>query len=330
VRYVFGAGGTAGHVFMALGIAKHLGGERLLITDSRGAQHLKPSLTEFDKIIVIPGPTGIRNTFRSISLIWKDMRGVYIGCGASTSLLVGIVGFLRKMKMYLYQGDQIMGRANKVMQYLVANSFVSTKNLHMRKRKVVGVVSRYENVDTKMYLGDKFKILIMGSSTGSRFFDTLMYKIFQNLDCKSEISVVQQSKSADLDLKYTELGLEFVLKEFIDIYYEMPKCHLVFCRAGWSTVADILTFRRAAILIPWSGALDNHQFYNAKAVGADSRWVFQETDSPEEIAKFISYLIKDTYSKNENEVNHGEIYIRSRYADGPFIGGGERIARSIC
>jgi UDP-N-acetylglucosamine--N-acetylmuramyl-(pentapeptide) pyrophosphoryl-undecaprenol N-acetylglucosamine transferase len=56
----------------------------------------------------------------------------------------------------------------------------------------------------------------------------------------------------------------------------MPYCHvmaaalaaadLVICRAGASTVAELLVARKPALLVPFPFASENHQFYNAEVL----------------------------------------------------------------
>ena len=44
---------------------------------------------------------------------------------------------------------------------------------------------------------------------------------------------------------------------------------LVVCRAGASSLAELARLGKPAILVPWSGAMDNHQEHNARSFERD-------------------------------------------------------------
>ena len=66
-------------------------------------------------------------------------------------------------------------------------------------------------------------------------------------------------------------------------------CDVVVCRAGGSTLAEILKWKIPAVSIPWPQAADNHQVKNAKEFVklAENSSIFYEGDSPENLAKIL-------------------------------------------
>ena len=89
-------------------------------------------------------------------------------------------------------------------------------------------------------------------------------------------------------------------------------------RAGCGTIADLVNSKRASILIPWKGALDNHQELNA-AMGS---WTFPETVDPAKLAQFIKHLMLDFF---ENGYDKSELKKRATYP-GISGDGGKKIA----
>ncbi len=70
------------------------------------------------------------------------------------------------------------------------------------------------------------------------------------------------------------------LTPFID---DMPArlatAHLVICRAGASTLAELAVVGRPAILVPYPRATDDHQLVNARAmVHEGGGWLIQDSD----------------------------------------------------
>ena len=86
-------------------------------------------------------------------------------------------------------------------------------------------------------------------------------------------------------------------RHFIPLQWDMNPfysiCDAVVCRAGGSTLAELLKWKLPAVSIPWPEAADNHQEYNAREfVKLSGRsQVFHENESPESLAKILTSLI---------------------------------------
>lgn len=335
-KYIFAAGGTAGHIFMARGIARNIDKNRsqtILITDQRGAIYADDS---FDRLCILPISSGkitifnMRLWIKSCALIWQLLHRkdcVLIGCGAYVSLLAGLIAIVKRVPIYIYQGDQVIGRANSFLQHFAKLSFVSTTKLQNMKRSVVvGIVSREEIIEKTMN-SHVFNLLIIGSSLGSPIFDILIPAIMRELkpSLRSRIKIVQQTKVQHLHKTYQELGIQCFLSPFINTIEEIPMANLVICRGGWGTISDLITAKRAAIIIPWSGALDNHQVHNIEVLGPNSSWVFDERVQPKTVAHFIEELISDFFM---NPVD-SKIERRRQYHDAPRTDAGKVIGQYL-
>ena len=80
----------------------------------------------------------------------------------------------------------------------------------------------------------------------------------------------------------------------IEKYYK--NTDLIICRAGGSTIAEILYLKIPCILIPLKNSMDNHQKMNAKIINDNKLgWVIDESDFKNE--NFIK-LIEDIVTKN--------------------------------
>ncbi|MBQ9418925.1 MAG: UDP-N-acetylglucosamine--N-acetylmuramyl-(pentapeptide) pyrophosphoryl-undecaprenol N-acetylglucosamine transferase [Synergistaceae bacterium] len=88
-------------------------------------------------------------------------------------------------------------------------------------------------------------------------------------------------------------------RHFIPLQWDMNPfysiCDAVVCRAGGSTLAELLKWELPAVSIPWPEAADNHQEYNAREFVKLSKrsQVFHENDSPENLAEILKSIIEE-------------------------------------
>ena len=86
------------------------------------------------------------------------------------------------------------------------------------------------------------------------------------------------------------------VKRYIDdMVSEFAKADLVVCRAGATTTAELIAAGKAAIMIPFPLAADDHQRKNAEALQAAgaARMILQQDLSGETVGKEIRSLLAD-------------------------------------
>ena len=113
------------------------------------------------------------------------------------------------------------------------------------------------------------------------------------------LKLVQQVRAEDVDrvaAVYGRLGLDYEIAPFFtDLPERMASSHLVVCRSGASSVAELTVIGRPSILVPLPHALDNDQKTNAigleKAGGAIM--AEQAALTPEKLAGLIADLLAD-------------------------------------
>jgi UDP-N-acetylglucosamine--N-acetylmuramyl-(pentapeptide) pyrophosphoryl-undecaprenol N-acetylglucosamine transferase len=88
-----------------------------------------------------------------------------------------------------------------------------------------------------------------------------------------------------------------------DICVEFGKADLLVCRAGATTCAEIAAAGKAALMIPFPGAADNHQQENAEALqnAGAAKMIIQKDLSGESLASEIKKLIGSPETINEME-----------------------------
>jgi UDP-N-acetylglucosamine--N-acetylmuramyl-(pentapeptide) pyrophosphoryl-undecaprenol N-acetylglucosamine transferase len=133
--------------------------------------------------------------------------------------------------------------------------------------------------------GEPFRLLVFGGSQGARVFSGLLPGALTELpDAKRRrVRIVQQSRPEDVPATraaYAGLDVEAEVEPFFaDMGERFAAAHLVICRAGASTVAELAVVGRPAILVPYPHALDHDQAENARSLAeAGGGWLMKEAD----------------------------------------------------
>jgi UDP-N-acetylglucosamine--N-acetylmuramyl-(pentapeptide) pyrophosphoryl-undecaprenol N-acetylglucosamine transferase len=116
----------------------------------------------------------------------------------------------------------------------------------------------------------RLSLLILGGSQGSHFLNTAVASALPRLaGARERLVIVHQTGPADLDWmrgEYRRNGFDEAETEpfFEDIAARYGKADLVISRAGATSCAEIIAARRAAVLVPFAAAADDHQTLNAR------------------------------------------------------------------
>ena len=146
-----------------------------------------------------------------------------------------------------------------------------------------------------------FRLLVTGGSQGARVFAEVVPAAIAALPqvLRGQIEVSQQCRPEDLsgvERAYAETGIEARLAPFFD---DMParlgEAHLVICRAGASTIAELAAAGRPAILVPLPIAADDHQSANGRALVAAgaATMIKQVSLTPARLAQELETLMAE-------------------------------------
>lgn len=312
---ILAAGGTGGHIFPAEALASELrkrGWQPVLVTDRRFSG-FKSAVKEADNG-TLPVYT-ISTASLSGSLLKKlaGIKALMVGFQQSRKLLkklqpAAVIGFggypsfptlwvaaHRGIPTIIHEQNAVMGRANRVLaRYVdrVALSFrettglsaaEQTKSVHTGNpvREAVRAL-RQVNYPLLQEHG-MMHLLVLGGSLGATVFSKVVPQALASLPpaVKNRIRVDQQCRQADLEQTnaiYEEADIHADLAPFFhDVPARLASAHLVISRAGASTVAELMTAGRPAILVPYPHAMDDHQTTNGRALEeAGGGWVIPE------------------------------------------------------
>jgi UDP-N-acetylglucosamine--N-acetylmuramyl-(pentapeptide) pyrophosphoryl-undecaprenol N-acetylglucosamine transferase len=120
----------------------------------------------------------------------------------------------------------------------------------------------------------EFKILLFGGSQGAQVFNENLPRLLSELQHRMgdeiQLKVMHQcgwSKLDDVSSEYAKTGLAIDVHEFIDdMAGAYSESDLVICRSGAMTVSEVAAAGAVALFVPLPYAIDDHQYYNAKAM----------------------------------------------------------------
>ena len=146
-------------------------------------------------------------------------------------------------------------------------------------------------------------ILVTGGSQGATIFAGVVPAALAALPeaMRNRVHVTQQCRPEDLETvraAYAANGIETTLAAFFDdLPQRVGAAHLVICRAGASTTAELTSAGRPAILVPYPHAIDDHQTANAaRLCDSGGAWMIPDGDFTPDVltARLVSLFSMDT------------------------------------
>jgi UDP-N-acetylglucosamine--N-acetylmuramyl-(pentapeptide) pyrophosphoryl-undecaprenol N-acetylglucosamine transferase len=297
LRVVIAGGGTGGHLFPGLAVARALkarvpGAQISFAGTAAGIEARVIPSTEFELDVIRSGglkgksavalmrgfgllPLGGLDAWR---LLTRRKPDVVIGLGGYSSGPVVGVAALRGMPTLLLEQNAVPGRTNRLLAPLVKSAAVtydSSLAYFGRKGFVSGNPVRQEflHIDDSAINASTVRVLIFGGSQGAHAVNVAMVKAAPRLaGAGAPIDFVCQTGARDFDMvreAFQRSGLQGRVERFIDAMdREVSQAGLVVSRAGATTLAEITAAGRPSILIPLPTATDDHQRRNAEALQA--------------------------------------------------------------
>ena len=291
-KILIATGGTGGHVFPALSLAKHFIKNQYLVeivTDVRGMRFLNkyPELkltliksgTIFKKNIfkiIISFFVIIFSFFKSLLILIKRKPFLVFGMGGYSSFPICLAAKILKIPFIIYENNLLLGKSNRYLLPFAHKIFVSYSELegvnkkYSNKVALIGNIIRDEilNFKTTNKNNDILSILILGGSQAAKSFGDKLPPVFQKcIEENIKIKIFQQcvaSQNETLKEKFNSLNIDFKLFNFSDNILEyFSKVDLVITRSGASIIAELVNCNIPFISIPFPHAADNHQEKNA-------------------------------------------------------------------
>jgi UDP-N-acetylglucosamine--N-acetylmuramyl-(pentapeptide) pyrophosphoryl-undecaprenol N-acetylglucosamine transferase len=330
LRFLMVAGATGGHIFPALAVAEELrvrgahrerSGVKYVIEFLGTERPLEARLIPgagfpFHAIKAaglkgIGGFQGLRNlmllprTALGTARILRDFGPqVVVGVGGYLAGPAMVEAALTDIPTLLIEPNALPGFTNRVLAPVVslaAVNFEQTARFYGGKARVTGLPVRaaFHAIPGKRHVAP-FSLLVVGGSQGSRAINQVMVQCAPLLKREfGQLEVVHQTGQTDYNAvreAFLEHGVNAHVYAFID---DMPgalaQADLVVSRAGAAAVSELAAAGRAAILIPFPAAADQHQLANARAMeqAGGARVILQAELTPERLIREIHELLSE-------------------------------------
>lgn len=301
-RVVIAGGGSGGHLFPGIAVVEELRRrnpalQALFVGTERGIEaRLLPKLGEELALLDVEPLMG-RSAGQLVSSVARLPRSAAQAFGvlrrARPQLVLGLGGYasgpllataaaMRLPTALLEQNAQV-GLTNRMLAHTVGRAYLTyeeTRGLFGdRRARVLGNPVRRAFVEAAQLArhdpqgaeARAKRILILGGSQGARCLNEMVPDALSQAgvaDLGAE--VVHQTGSAMVEQvtrRYRELGIRAQVVPFID---DMARAYasasLLIARAGATTLAELCSIGRPAILIPFPFAAEDHQLRNAQAL----------------------------------------------------------------
>jgi UDP-N-acetylglucosamine--N-acetylmuramyl-(pentapeptide) pyrophosphoryl-undecaprenol N-acetylglucosamine transferase len=322
---IISGGGTGGHVFPAIAVAEELrrrgNGQKIEIVFLGTSSGLESTLVpQAGFPIHYVGAIKLKGTSLGVRLISLIKLPFYmaqtlwfflqfkphwvIGTGGYVSFIAVFAAYVLRRKNFILEQNSVPGLANRTLGRFVQKVFltfaVPGKYFDSRKVLIVGnplrqtIEAASQAIPPPKESGSKFTVLVLGGSQGALSLNEAFLQAMKLLgDRRFMLRIIHQTgkgKRQRVKKSYGEIGLDASVYEFIeDLENVYPMCDLVVSRAGAGGISEIMAFGKAAILVPYKFAADNHQWENGRVLNEASAAIILKDD--ETLAENLSVHI---------------------------------------
>jgi len=327
LRIVFAGGGTAGHLYPALNLAKifEKNGkcQCLFFGTQRGIESVK--VPELGYKLVLLNIRGFQRRlslqnflfpFRLVASLMKSRKvlkqfkpDIVIGTGGyvmgpvlKMAVKLGFPVFIQEQNSFPGVTTRLLAKdANTIfLAYEEAKNYLASESKLIIAGNPVVVP---ENVKSKSLTSEALglnkdlkTILIFGGSQGAASINQAVKKLLENYRLPEGVQLLWQSGNLQFDAYKKWLAesnhKNVVLKPFInDMWAAYSVADFCMCRAGAMSISELTIAGLPSILVPLKSAAGNHQFKNANALANKNGAIVVEDN--EELSDKINDRIRE-------------------------------------
>lgn len=291
-RILIMAGGTGGHVFPALAVARELqsrGAEISWLGTRRGleADVVPAAGIEIDYISIAglrgKGMAGwllapwrlSKALIQAIAIMRKRRPAAVLGMGGFVTGPGGVAAKLLGCPLVIHEQNAVAGLTNRLLSRIadrVLEAFHGAFRISGVEQTGNPVRSDIMQLPSpEQRYGDRkgpIRLFVLGGSLGAMFFNETLPKALAILPESIRPEVRHQCGKRNPEVtqrNYENAGVEAELLPFIDDMAAMYGwADLVLCRSGALTVSELAIAGLPALLVPYPHAVDDHQSANGR------------------------------------------------------------------
>jgi len=320
------AGGTGGHVFPALAVARVLTAqgvsvswlgtqrglesrvvpaagyplETMRVNGLRGRGVLRLLLAPFMLAVALLQALAIQLRLRPVAVL--GMGGFASGPG-------GVVAWLLRRPLLIHEQNSVAGMTNRWLAPLARTVMEAFPGSLPAKRHPVHTgnpvraeISRLAEPSERFASrSGALRVLVIGGSLGASALNAVVPEAVRQLPADRQPLLHHQTGSTDethVRAAYTAAGIEAKVEAFIeDMAAAYAWADVVICRSGALTVAELAVVGVASVLVPFPYATDDHQTSNAKYLADAGAAILMPQDSLQ--PGKLTGLLADFYQQRE-------------------------------
>ena len=328
LNIVIACGGTGGHLFPGIAVAQELKkrGHRVTLLISQKKVDAQASKNygdlDFRTIEAIAMPKipslsllgfGVR-LYKAIRfsrhLLDEVEADVVIGMGGFTSFPPVYAAHRKGIRTYVHDSNALPGKANRMTAKCCTNVLLGIEEarhyFNPAKCIVTGtpvrqeMVARKDKNEARAELNlpqDRRVALVMGGSQGARNLNSLVIEAARQ--CADLCDFLIITGSADF-ARVSQLTADMPHVHVIEFCSAMAAAYaaadVVISRSGASSLTELARMGKAALLVPYPFAADDHQAHNARVFAAHgaARMMRENTLTSDDIAAFLNEVLKDS------------------------------------
>lgn len=324
-------GGTGGHVFPGLAVARALSAladvEIVFAGSPRGlesrivpAQGYRLELLDIEPMKgggpsrAIRGAVVAAKAMRhAAGLIARIKPKAILSVGGYAAGPTALAGVRMRVPLAVLEPNSVLGLANRLLAPFAARAYVAwhetAKKFRADKARVLGVPLRpgFEPAPSRVRAASApRRVLVLGGSQGALALnERLPAALAATAEAVGPLEILHQTgegRDANVRAAYARAGLTTAtVQPFLeDVAQRMTDADLVVARAGAVTVAEIAAVGRASLLVPFPHAADDHQAKNALALAAlgAATCLRQEEADAARLVSALSALLGDDAARD--------------------------------
>ena len=306
------AGGTGGHIFPALAIAKELK-ERGAVVEWLGGKNAMESrlvprhgykfhgvsssgLRGKNLLVILKAFFLLGCGFFQTVIIFINYRpNIVIGMGGYASGIGGLISKLFFVPLFIHEQNSVPGTTNRLLSRLSCKCFQAFEDTFPESAGAIttGNPILFNPIPKNRPKSVK-NLLVLGGSLGAKKINQTIPQIKTCVNIWHQTGENHLEEVRVLYKKSQRYGAK--IEPFIENMAEAYAwADLVISRAGAMTISELIASNSLAILIPFPYAIDNHQKINAEILSKNEAGILLEEENlnPEAIDREIEALSKD-------------------------------------
>jgi UDP-N-acetylglucosamine--N-acetylmuramyl-(pentapeptide) pyrophosphoryl-undecaprenol N-acetylglucosamine transferase len=290
------AGGTGGHVFPALALARLLRERRREVIWLGTRRGLEARVVPADgfaiewlsvgglrgkgALTLLAAPFNLaRALWQALTIVRRHRPGVVVGLGGFVTGPGGLAAWLTRRPLVVHEQNAVAGFTNRCLAPL-ARAVLTAFPAALAGRPRVRMIGNPVRADiaalpapAQRFAGREgaLRLLVIGGSLGARRLNEVVPQALALLakDASApRFAVRHQAGEKLIDgarSAYATAGVAGAVSPFIaDMAEALGWADLVVCRAGALTIAELAAAGIGAVLVPFPHAVDDHQSFNAQ------------------------------------------------------------------